>query len=79
MLGFGLLGFLLESKNIPLAPFVIGFVLGPIAEENLTIALISETPIFSRPISIVFIAVAVIMLVLPVFKKIRNQSKLSPA
>ncbi len=79
MLGFGLLGFLLESKNIPLAPFVIGFVLGPIAEENLTIALISETPIFSRPISIVFIAVAVIMLVLPVFKKIRHQSKLSPA
>ena len=79
MLGFGLLGFLLESKNIPLAPFVIGFVLGPIAEENLTIALISETPIFSRPISIVFIAVAVIMLILPVFKKIRHQSKLSPA
>ena len=79
MLGFGLLGFLLESKNIPLAPFVIGFVLGPIAEENLTIALLSETPIFTRPISIVFIAVAVIMLLLPIFKKMRNQSKMNPA
>jgi putative tricarboxylic transport membrane protein len=77
MLGFGLLGFLLESKNIPLAPFVIGFVLGPIAEENLTIALLSETPISTRPISIVFIAVAVIMLLLPIFKKMRNQSKLT--
>lgn len=79
MLGFGLLGFLLESKNIPLAPFVIGFVLGPIAEENLTIALLSETPIFTRPISIVFIAVAVFMLLLPIFKKMRNQSKMNPA
>ena len=79
MLGFGLLGFLLESKNIPLAPFVIGFVLGPIAEENLTVALLSETPIFTRPISIVFIAVAVIMLLLPIFKKMRNQSKMNPA
>ena len=79
MLGFGLLGFLLESKNIPLAPFVIGFVLGPIAEENLTVALLSETPIFTRPISIVFIAVAVIMLLLPIYKKMRNQSKMNPA
>jgi putative tricarboxylic transport membrane protein len=79
MLGFGLLGFFLESKNIPLAPFVIGFVLGPIAEENLTIALLSETPIFSRPISIVFIAVAVFMLLLPIFKKMRNQSKMTSA
>jgi putative tricarboxylic transport membrane protein len=79
MLGFGLLGFFLESKNIPLAPFVIGFVLGPIAEENLTVALLSETPIFSRPISIVFIAVAVFMLLLPIFKKMRNQSKMTSA
>ncbi|MFT5633306.1 MAG: putative tricarboxylic transport membrane protein [Rubritalea sp.] len=79
MLGFGLLGFFLESKNIPLAPFVIGFVLGPIAEENLTIALLSETPIFTRPISIVFIAVAFIMLLLPIFKKMRNQLKMTSA
>lgn len=79
MLGFGLLGFFLESKNIPLAPFVIGFVLGPIAEENLTIALISETSIFSRGISIVFIAVAVFMLLLPIFKKMRNKSQMTSA
>ena len=36
MLGFGLLGLVLERNRIPLAPFVIGFVLGPIAEENLS-------------------------------------------
>jgi TctA family transporter len=38
---------------------------------------LSETPISTRPISIVFIAVAVIMLLLPIFKKMRNQSKLT--
>jgi putative tricarboxylic transport membrane protein len=69
MLGFGLLGFLLESKNIPLTPFVIGFILGPIAEENLSYALIADTSLLSRPISILFLAVAVIMLFTPSLKK----------
>ena len=35
MLGFGLIGFGMDRLKIPLAPFVIGFVLAPIAEENL--------------------------------------------
>ncbi|MDA0350291.1 MAG: tripartite tricarboxylate transporter permease [Verrucomicrobia bacterium] len=73
MLGFGALGFLLESKNIPLAPFVIGFVLGPIAEENLTSGLISTNgswlPIVTRPIPLVFLLVALTMLMLPFLRK----------
>ena len=35
MLAFGALGFAMERLKIPLAPFVIGFVLAPIAEKNL--------------------------------------------
>ena len=35
MLGFGLIGLAMDRMKIPLAPFVIGFVLAPIAEENL--------------------------------------------
>ena len=35
MLAFGLAGFLLERCKVPLAPFVIGFVLAPIAEKKL--------------------------------------------
>ena len=73
MLGFGALGFILESKKIPLAPFVIGFVLGPIAEENLTTGLISSNgswlPIVTRPIPLVFLLVALTMLLLPVLRK----------
>ena len=32
MLGFGLLGVLLEFAKVPLAPFVVGLVLAPVAE-----------------------------------------------
>ena len=42
MLGFGLIGYGMERSKIPLAPFVIGFVLGPIAEENLCAGLMSS-------------------------------------
>ena len=72
MLGFGLLGFVLESYRIPLAPFIIGFVLGPIAEENLSLGLQASDgsfwPIFTRPLSLLFIAVAIGMLVIPSLK-----------
>ena len=69
MLGFGVLGFTLESARIPLAPFIIGFVLGPIAETNLSLGLQASNgsylPILTRPLSLLFIVVAVIMLLLP--------------
>jgi putative tricarboxylic transport membrane protein len=41
MLAFGLLGFGLEQLRVPLAPFVIGFVLAPVAESNLGKGLVS--------------------------------------
>ncbi|MEM1294553.1 MAG: tripartite tricarboxylate transporter permease [Verrucomicrobiota bacterium] len=75
MLGFGLLGFALEAKRIPLAPFVIGFVLGPIAEKNLSLGLQASNgsfaPIFTRPISLIFFLVALVMLFLPYLRKLK--------
>ncbi len=72
MLGFGLLGFTLESFRIPLAPFIIGFVLGPIAEKNLSLGLQASDgsfwPIVSRPMSLAFIVIAVVMLAVPTIK-----------
>ena len=69
MLGFGVLGFLLERVKIPLAPFVIGFVLWPIAETKLSAGLMSTNgdwlPILARPISATFIFMAVVMLLIP--------------
>ncbi|NNM31293.1 MAG: tripartite tricarboxylate transporter permease [Akkermansiaceae bacterium] len=72
MLAFGLLGFVLEWRRIPLAPFVIGFVLGPIAEENLSAGLVSSggslLPVVTRPISLAFVAVAALLLVVPLLR-----------
>ena len=72
MLGFGVLGLFLESRKVPLAPFIIGFVLGPIAEEKLSNGLQSSNgsfwPIVTRPMSLVFIAIALVMLFLPLIK-----------
>ncbi len=72
MLGFGLLGLFLESRKIPLAPFIIGFVLGRIAEKYLTQGLQSSDgsfwPIITRPMSLTFIVIAIVMLFLPLIK-----------
>ena len=70
MLGFGVLGFVLEAFRIPLAPLMIGFVLGPIAEKNLSQGLLLEgslLPLVTRPISAVFVVISVLLLIVPVF------------
>lgn len=67
MIGFAILGFSMETVRIPLPPFIIGFVLGPIAEKNLSLGLQasggSYWPIVTSPLSLLFIAIAVVMLV----------------
>lgn len=62
MIGFGVLGFVLDRFKIPLAPFVIGFVLAPMAEENICSALMlsggSWAPFFTRPISLLLLVIS---------------------
>lgn len=59
MLAFGILGFFLEAKRIPLAPLILGLILGPMIEENLRAGLIKEggsiVPFFTRPICLALI------------------------
>jgi putative tricarboxylic transport membrane protein len=66
MLGFGLLGWLMERLKLPLAPFVIGFVLAPVAEENLCAGLMASggtyLPLFTRPVALAFILLAAFLL-----------------
>ena len=42
MLAFGLLGFYLESQRVPLAPLILGLILGEMIERELRRALIAE-------------------------------------
>jgi putative tricarboxylic transport membrane protein len=54
MAGFGLVGYFLEAKRFPLAPLILGLILGPMVEENFRTGLIktegSLLPFFNRPI-----------------------------
>ncbi|WP_136443779.1 tripartite tricarboxylate transporter permease [Pacificoceanicola onchidii] len=63
MLGFGIIGYLLRRANYPLAPVVIGLVLGPICEENLRRSLLFSNGdygiFFERPISATIMAINV--------------------
>jgi len=55
MLAFGTLGFFLRHYGYPMAPLVLGIVLGDLMEKNLRRALVLSdgdlTPFFTRPIS----------------------------
>src|SRR5918996_93803 len=75
MLGFGLLGFVLRAMSYPMAPLVLGLVLGPILDTSLRRGLVlsdgSLAPFFVRPISLV-LWLAILITVLLSFGAIRR-------
>ena len=69
MLAFGVVGFALERAGIPLGPFVIGFILAPLAEEKLRTGLMmsggSYAPLVTNPLSALFLLAALLVLLWP--------------
>jgi putative tricarboxylic transport membrane protein len=63
MLPVGIISYFLIEMGYPIAPLVIGVILGPMADENLRRALMvsqgSFMPIFTRPVSLVLFLVIV--------------------
>ncbi len=68
---FGIVGLLLREMSYPAAPFLLGIILGPMADNSLRRALIlssgDPTPFFTRPISLIF-ATAIILMALSQLK-----------
>ena len=67
MLAFGVLGFALRRLNYPMAPLVLGIVLGDLLDKNLRRGLVLSdgdmSPFFMRPISLVmFLLIAATIL-----------------
>jgi TctA family transporter len=64
---FGIIGFVWQRLDMPPAPMLLGFVLGPLMEENLRRALLisrgDPTVFVTRPISLGFIIATVLILV----------------
>ncbi|EHK59031.1 tripartite tricarboxylate transporter permease [Allomesorhizobium alhagi] len=79
LLAFGLMGYGLRRFGYPIAPVVVGLILGPMAEQQLRRALaISQgdpTVLVGSPIAIVLLLLAVTAVVLPMILRARGQGK----
>ena len=79
VLAVGFVGFLMRINDYPLAPLIIGMVLGPLAETNLRDALIASSGdasvLFDGPIVLVLYGVLAIILILAVRNKFVSRAK----
>jgi TctA family transporter len=73
---FGLIGFVLYRLGCEPAPLLLGFILGPMIEENMRRALLISQGDFSvfieRPISLSFLILTAILIVILVAPAIRS-------
>ncbi len=79
--GFGVLGYFLIKLGCEPAPLMLGFILGPMMEENLRRAMLLSrgdwSTFVTRPISAVLLALAVLMLIVvlsPAISKKRQEA-----
>jgi len=79
MVAFGLLGYFFDRIKFPIAPLVLGTILGPLAETSFMTTMISFqndwTIFFRRPISGTVMALTVVALFIPLFKSVRTVTR----
>lgn len=77
LLAFGLLGYFMRVMGYPIAPVVVGLILGPMAEQQLRRALsISQgdpTVLVSSPIAATLLVLAVLALIVPLIMRARGR------
>jgi len=76
---FGILGYTLVKLECEPAPLILGYVLGPLMEENLRRALLisrgDPTVFFTRPISLGFMIASILILITMVLPAIRKKKE----
>ena len=76
MLIFGIVGYLLRKLKYPMAPAVLAIVLGPLAETSLRQSLLmnhgSPAILLERPLAGTIIAIAVMLLLLPLYFRLKR-------
>lgn len=76
---FGFLGFFFYKFKVPTPPFIIGFILGGMAEENLRRGLIlsgdSFMDFFNKPIASGFLILTIVYLAYIIFKNHQNSKR----
>lgn len=77
MLGFGLLAFAMEARGFPVAPTILGVVLGGMLEQNLVTSLIkadgSVLAFFERPLAAVFGVATILIWSSPLWLRLRRR------
>ena len=76
---FGVLGYLMSKFKLPVAPFILSFILCDLLETNLRRGLMLTQndflAFFTHPIAAVFMVAAVLFVVWTVIKQVRNRKK----
>ncbi|MCZ8518592.1 MULTISPECIES: tripartite tricarboxylate transporter permease [Paenibacillus] len=74
----GLLGYYLSKNDFPLAPLVLGLILGPMMENNMRRALTISNGDFmiflQKPISLVFLIIGLLWIAIPLVLKLRGKN-----
>jgi putative tricarboxylic transport membrane protein len=84
MLGLGVLGYLMKKLHYPVVPLILALVLGKLAENSMRQALTlsggSMGIFFKRPISAVFVSLAILAYLFPLAQwAIKSRPKRNPA
>jgi putative tricarboxylic transport membrane protein len=78
LLAFGVLGYAMVKVGLPLAPFILGVILGDQIEINLVRSLMTDSNLWlfvTRPISALLLGLAVASIVLSLWQHRRMQKK----
>jgi putative tricarboxylic transport membrane protein len=83
MIIFGFVGYLMKKFEYEMAPLVMGLVLGPLMEKTFRTSLLmskgSPAIFFRRPISLVLLALAMLVLISPLITRKRLAEKIVQA
>ena len=79
MLAAGVAGYFLEKVDVPLAPIILGMILGPMAEQSVRRALLisrgDATELLTRPISATLAVMTLLVIAWPVAKALRRRAR----
>lgn len=83
MLAMGILGYFFEANGLPVAPIVLGMVLGPIVEQNFMVSMIKTewdlTQFFSRPVAAFLGVLTLLTWLLPMYPILGRRAGRAPS
>ena len=80
MIPVGIVAYFLTEMGYPIAPLVIGVILGPMADENLRRALMvsqgSFLPVFTRPVSLILFLIIFFTVIsqFPIYQRLKKRA-----